>query len=213
MTNADKLRVAQLSGPGKTVVAELCFICTTTFLFSFARRIGGSASRGAKAVVSLQRHQRDDARRTQGSFENERRRKKRRQTQSRTIFTRFLVAFIPKSSVAYDLRSTCSGKSRARSHSSRSRTIRQDSGDYSGTHNQKGGEGEKNCTICNMSYYCSLCQDFALDPEEGRMRIAAHHMVRHLTAGMAMITCREPLYMNISNNLKQSFASMLRVSG
>lgn len=54
-------------------------------------------------------------------------------------------------------------------------------------------------------------KDFALDSEESRMRIAAHHMMRNLTAGMAMITCREPLLMSISTNLKNSFASALRV--
>ena len=43
------------------------------------------------------------------------------------------------------------------------------------------------------------------------MRMAAHHMVRHLTAGMAMITCREPLCMSISNNLKQAFSRYLMV--
>jgi len=34
-------------------------------------------------------------------------------------------------------------------------------------------------------------KDFALDPEEIRMRTAARHMARNLTAGMAMITCRD----------------------
>ncbi|EHB01270.1 CCR4-NOT transcription complex subunit 1 [Heterocephalus glaber] len=55
-------------------------------------------------------------------------------------------------------------------------------------------------------------KDFALDSEESRMRIAAHHMMRNLTAGMAMITCREPLLMSISTNLKSSFASALRTA-
>ncbi|CAL8357419.1 unnamed protein product [Lota lota] len=53
-------------------------------------------------------------------------------------------------------------------------------------------------------------KDFALDSEESRMRIAAHHMMRNLTAGMAMITCREPLLMSIATNLKNSFAAALR---
>ncbi|XP_028814689.1 CCR4-NOT transcription complex subunit 1 isoform X1 [Denticeps clupeoides] len=53
-------------------------------------------------------------------------------------------------------------------------------------------------------------KDFALDSEESRMRVAAHHMMRNLTAGMAMITCREPLLMSIASNLKNSFASVLR---
>ncbi|XP_074055136.1 CCR4-NOT transcription complex subunit 1 isoform X6 [Macrotis lagotis] len=55
-------------------------------------------------------------------------------------------------------------------------------------------------------------KDFALDSEESRMRIAAHHMMRNLTAGMAMITCREPLLMSIATNLKNSFATALRAA-
>ena len=54
-------------------------------------------------------------------------------------------------------------------------------------------------------------QDFALDPEESRMRAAAHHMVRFMTAGMALITCREPLLISINTNLKTAFLSALRV--
>lgn len=54
-------------------------------------------------------------------------------------------------------------------------------------------------------------KDFALDPEESRMRMAAHHMMRNLTAGMAMITCREPLLVSIAANLKSGFTAALRV--
>ncbi|KAM4720886.1 CCR4-NOT transcription complex subunit 1 isoform 2-T2 [Rhinophrynus dorsalis] len=55
-------------------------------------------------------------------------------------------------------------------------------------------------------------KDFALDSEESRMRLAAHHMMRNLTAGMAMITCREPLLMSIATNLKNSFATAMRAA-
>lgn len=55
-------------------------------------------------------------------------------------------------------------------------------------------------------------KDFALDSDETRMRVAAHHMVRNLTAGMAMITCRDQLLVSISTNLKQTFLSALMVS-
>ena len=41
-------------------------------------------------------------------------------------------------------------------------------------------------------------KDFALDHDEHRMRQAAHHMVRNLTAGMAMITCRDHLHLVIT---------------
>uniref|UniRef100_H2YFJ9 CCR4-NOT transcription complex subunit 1 n=1 Tax=Ciona savignyi TaxID=51511 RepID=H2YFJ9_CIOSA len=57
-------------------------------------------------------------------------------------------------------------------------------------------------------------KDFALDPEEFRMRTAAHHMVRNLTAGMALITCREQLLQSIISHLKQNFGqAIVRVVG
>lgn len=45
-------------------------------------------------------------------------------------------------------------------------------------------------------------KDYALDSDENRMRSAAHYMVRNLTAGMAMITCRDQLLTSISAQLK-----------
>ena len=47
-------------------------------------------------------------------------------------------------------------------------------------------------------------KDFALDPDETKMRTAARHMVRNLTAGMAMITCRDQFLASISTNLKNA---------
>uniref|UniRef100_A0A1B6IPJ6 CCR4-NOT transcription complex subunit 1 n=1 Tax=Homalodisca liturata TaxID=320908 RepID=A0A1B6IPJ6_9HEMI len=52
-------------------------------------------------------------------------------------------------------------------------------------------------------------KDFAQDPDESRMRAAAHHMVRNLTAGMAMITCRDQLLLSINSNLKTGFLNGL----
>ncbi|KAG7189600.1 hypothetical protein KM043_017285 [Ampulex compressa] len=52
-------------------------------------------------------------------------------------------------------------------------------------------------------------KDFALDPEEVRMQSAARHMVRNLTAGMAMITCRDQILASISTNLKQAFLTAM----
>ena len=50
-----------------------------------------------------------------------------------------------------------------------------------------------------------------MDPEETRMRTAAHHMVKFMTAGMALITCREPLLVSISNNIKQALLTSVCV--
>ncbi|KAK7066941.1 CCR4-NOT transcription complex subunit 1 [Halocaridina rubra] len=52
-------------------------------------------------------------------------------------------------------------------------------------------------------------KDFALDPDETRMRLATHHMVRNLTAAMAMITCRDYLATNITKSIKQGLITAL----
>lgn len=52
-------------------------------------------------------------------------------------------------------------------------------------------------------------KDFALDPEEMRMRSAAQCMVRNLTAGMAMITCRDQLLASINTHLKSSLQTAM----
>ncbi|XP_028158928.1 CCR4-NOT transcription complex subunit 1 isoform X2 [Ostrinia furnacalis] len=66
----------------------------------------------------------------------------------------------------------------------------------------------------SIKYALTTCEqiirkDFALDPDEVRMRTCAHHMMRNLTAGMAMITCREQIISTISTNLKAAFLTAL----
>ncbi|XP_052744271.1 CCR4-NOT transcription complex subunit 1-like isoform X1 [Bicyclus anynana] len=56
-------------------------------------------------------------------------------------------------------------------------------------------------------------KDFAADPDETRMRTCAHHLMRNLTAGMAMITCREQILATVSANLKAAFGAALAPSG
>ena len=48
-------------------------------------------------------------------------------------------------------------------------------------------------------------KDHSLDPDENRMRSAAHNMVRNLTSGMAMITCRDHLLQSIK--VSQNFTT------
>ncbi|CAH0545815.1 unnamed protein product [Brassicogethes aeneus] len=55
----------------------------------------------------------------------------------------------------------------------------------------------------------TIRKDFALDQDESRMRLAAHYMVRNLTAGMAMITCRDQLLTSINTHLKQALLANL----
>ena len=70
---------------------------------------------------------------------------------------------------------------------------------------------DKTHKLCLTTAEMIVKKDFALDPEESRMRTAAHHMVRNVTAGMAMITCRDPLLFSLNNNIKSSFMGALRV--
>lgn len=53
-------------------------------------------------------------------------------------------------------------------------------------------------------------KDFALDPDENRMRSAAQNMICSMTAGLTLITCREPVYIALSTHLKQAFLNVLR---
>ncbi|XGW14420.1 hypothetical protein V3C99_000603 [Haemonchus contortus] len=55
-------------------------------------------------------------------------------------------------------------------------------------------------------------KDFALDPDEANLKKAAFHMMRAMTAGMAMITCRDPLAGTMASLLQQSFTNSLRTS-
>lgn len=53
-------------------------------------------------------------------------------------------------------------------------------------------------------------KDFALDPDENRMRSASHCMMRNITCGLALITAREPILIQIAANLKTAFVNSVR---
>ncbi|MFH4979766.1 hypothetical protein AB6A40_006475 [Gnathostoma spinigerum] len=56
-----------------------------------------------------------------------------------------------------------------------------------------------------------ICKkDFGLDPDEERLRRASHNMIRAMTAGMASITCREPLATTLLGYLRQALHDSLR---
>lgn len=52
-------------------------------------------------------------------------------------------------------------------------------------------------------------KDFALDPDETVMRTAAQYMARNLSAGMAMITCKDQLHSAIENNVRNAFLTAM----
>lgn len=69
---------------------------------------------------------------------------------------------------------------------------------------------ERSIKLCLTTAEMIVKKDFALDPEETRLRTAAHHMIRNVTAGMSMITCREPLLASLTNNIKSNLLATLR---
>ncbi|KAK4336975.1 hypothetical protein RND71_044194 [Anisodus tanguticus] len=48
-------------------------------------------------------------------------------------------------------------------------------------------------------------KDFALESDENKMCLAAQFLIRNLTAGMAMITCKEALFVSIKNAIANAF--------
>ena len=55
-------------------------------------------------------------------------------------------------------------------------------------------------------------QDFALDPEEKRIHLAALHMVRFMAAGMSLITCRQAVIDSLTSNITKAFVNALRLN-
>ncbi|XP_052864292.1 CCR4-NOT transcription complex subunit 1 [Anopheles cruzii] len=68
---------------------------------------------------------------------------------------------------------------------------------------------ERSVRISSKTCEQIIRKDFALDPDEGRMRRSAHNMSRNLAAGMAMITCREQMLQTIQNSVKTGFMAAL----
>jgi CCR4-NOT transcription complex subunit 1 len=61
---------------------------------------------------------------------------------------------------------------------------------------------ERSVTIASNSARELVTKDFALEPDDEKMRKAAHIMVRRLAGSLALVTCREPLRVGIVNNVR-----------
>ncbi|KAK9467949.1 CCR4-Not complex component, Not1-domain-containing protein [Lipomyces arxii] len=68
---------------------------------------------------------------------------------------------------------------------------------------------ERSVTIAQLSTKELILKDFALEPDEEKVRKAAYNMVEYLASNLALVTCKEPLRHNISNNLN----ALLQSSG
>ncbi|PSN71891.1 Not1-domain-containing protein [Corynespora cassiicola Philippines] len=61
---------------------------------------------------------------------------------------------------------------------------------------------ERSVTIAAISTSQLISKDFAMEPDEEKMRNAAHTVVKSLSGALALVTCKEPLRMSIQNNIR-----------
>ncbi|OCK78418.1 Not1-domain-containing protein [Lepidopterella palustris CBS 459.81] len=61
---------------------------------------------------------------------------------------------------------------------------------------------ERSVTIAAISTSQLVAKDFAMEPDEHRLRDAAHTVVKSLSGALALVTCKEPLRMSIMNNIR-----------
>ncbi|CAG8526473.1 8493_t:CDS:10 [Ambispora leptoticha] len=61
---------------------------------------------------------------------------------------------------------------------------------------------ERSVTIACISTKELILKDFAMEPNEEKMRNAAHIMVQNLAGSLALVTCKEPLRMSMVTHLR-----------
>ncbi|KAJ3092021.1 hypothetical protein HK102_011503 [Quaeritorhiza haematococci] len=61
---------------------------------------------------------------------------------------------------------------------------------------------ERSVTIAGIATRELVIKDFALEPDENKMRKAAHLMVQSLAGSLASVTCREPLRISMISHLR-----------
>ncbi|KAK9243263.1 hypothetical protein V1506DRAFT_516426 [Lipomyces tetrasporus] len=66
---------------------------------------------------------------------------------------------------------------------------------------------ERSDTIAQIATKELITKDFALEPNEDKLRKSARNMVDYLASSLALVTCKEPLRLTIGNNLLSLLAS------
>ncbi|RUS19853.1 hypothetical protein BC937DRAFT_86816 [Endogone sp. FLAS-F59071] len=64
---------------------------------------------------------------------------------------------------------------------------------------------ERSVTIAGLSTRDMIIKDFAMEPDENKMRKAAHLMVQNLAGHLAMVTCKEPLRVSMATHMRTLF--------
>ncbi|KAH8695355.1 putative Ccr4-Not transcription complex subunit [Talaromyces proteolyticus] len=61
---------------------------------------------------------------------------------------------------------------------------------------------ERSITIASISTVQLISKDYAMEPDEEKVRHAARTMVRQLAGSLALVTCKEPLKMSMTNYIR-----------
>ena len=67
---------------------------------------------------------------------------------------------------------------------------------------------ERSVTIATIATTNLIHKDFAREPDEDRIRQCAQQMVRQLSGSLALVTCKEPLRMSMTNYIRASQAEI-----
>lgn len=62
---------------------------------------------------------------------------------------------------------------------------------------------ERSITIASISTAQLISKDYALEPDSEKYRLAARQMVKSLAGSLALVTCKEPLRMSITNYIRR----------
>lgn len=62
---------------------------------------------------------------------------------------------------------------------------------------------ERSITIASISTAQLIAKDYSLEPDPEKYRTAARQMVKSLAGSLALVTCKEPLRMSISNYIRR----------
>lgn len=67
---------------------------------------------------------------------------------------------------------------------------------------------ERSITIATIATTNLIHKDFAMEPDEDRVRHSAQQMVRALSGSLALVTCKEPLRMSMTNYIRVAQADL-----
>ncbi|MFN7880883.1 MAG: DUF3819 domain-containing protein, partial [bacterium] len=70
---------------------------------------------------------------------------------------------------------------------------------------------DRSVTIALITTRELVLKDFAHDGDYQRVMKAADLIVQNLAGSLALVTCREPLRMSLTTNLKKSFESHFKI--